>query len=175
MDLVHDELMRSGTQGDERLTNTQLRTVIRTLRAVTTRCDQTFKLPFQDHSSWKTYWVKNGAQGSWQARRELLSVLIDEASAKLEELQDQSPGATLADSISPHEQLGWPRVDTEVGELRRHFRGAKTVQDYRAVGNDCVHVLEALSAHVYNSDIHTPEGEEDPPIQKTKTRCTIHR
>jgi hypothetical protein len=99
-----------------------------------------------------------------------LSDLFDEASARLEELQDQSLSSQLADSISPHEQLGWLRVDTEIGELRRHFRAARTVQDYRAVGNDCVHALEALSGQVYESDLHTPDGEEDPPEQQTKLR-----
>lgn len=169
MDLVHQDLLSSGTDGSEALTNGDMRTAIRTLQAVTARCGQPFKLPFRDHSSWKTYWLKKGASGSWQARRVLLSELFDDATAKLEALQDQSAASTLADAISPHDQLGWPSIDTEIGELRRHFREAKTPQDYRGVGNDCVHVLEALSSHVYDSAF-TPSGETDPPVQKTKTR-----
>jgi hypothetical protein len=170
MDLIHDDLMRSGTGGGEVLPDTDMRTAIRTLEVVTARCGQHFKLPFRDHTRWKTWWVRNGAYGSWQARRELLSDLFDGASATLMASQDRLLSSTLADSVSPHEQLGWPRVDTELGELRRHFREARTPQDYRGVGNDCVHVLEALSAHVYDSDAYTPEGEDDPPVQKTKLR-----
>lgn len=170
MDLVHDDLMRSGTAGNEALSDADMRTATRTLAAVTKRCGHPFILPFRDHAGWKTWWVRNGAHGSWQARRVLLSDLFDEITAKLLTTQDQSLDTSLADSISPYDQLGWPQVDTELGELRRHFREAKTPQDYRAVGNDCVHVFEALSAHVYSPVAHTPEGEADPPVKKTKQR-----
>lgn len=170
MDLVHNDLLLFGTGGGESLSNEEMRVAIRTLRAVTTRCGEAFKLPFRDHSSWKAYWLKNEGYGSWQARRELLSDLFDEFTARLEAMQDESTASALADSISPHELLGWPAVDTEIGELRRHFREGRTPQDYRGVGNDCVHVLEALSAQVYDSELDTPEGEEDPPVQKTKQR-----
>lgn len=84
--------------------------------------------------------------------------------------QDRALDSTLALPVSPHEKLGWAEVDTEVGELRRHFLTAVTAQDYRAVGNDCVHLLEALSRKVYNHPLHTPEGELEPPAAKTKLR-----
>ena len=61
-------------------------------------------------------------------------------------------------------------MDTEIGKLRRHFRTASTPADYRAVGNDCVHLLEALSRQVYDHARHTPAGEDEPPIAKTKLR-----
>ena len=170
MDLVHNDLLLSGTSGGEALSDQEMRVAIRTLQAVTERCGEAFKLPFRDHSSWRGYWGKRGARGSWQARRELLSELFDEATARFEAMQDQSLASALADSISPHEQLGWPAVDTEIGELRRHFREARTPQDCRGVGNDCTHVLEALSRQVYDPLVHTPDGEEDPPVQNTKLR-----
>ena len=170
MDLVHDDLMRSGTGGGEQLDDDEMRMAIRALASVTARCGLEFKLPFRDHATWKTWWLKNGAYGSWQARRELLSDLFDGPSAKLMAAQDRAVESSLADSVSPYDQVGWPRVDTEIGELRRHFREGRTPQDYRAVGNDCVHALEALSQHVYKPALHTPEGEEDPPVQKTKLR-----
>ena len=170
MDLVHNDLMLFGTSGGESLSDEEMRIAVRTLRAVTSRCGEEFKLPFREHSSWKAYWLKNDGYGSWQARRELLSGLFNDATARLEAMQDQSIASTLADSISPHEMLGWPAVDTEIGELRRHFREGRTPQDYRGVGNDCTHVLEALSKHVYESDIHTPDDEDDPPPQMTKLR-----
>ena len=169
MDLVHNDLLLFGTGGGEALSDEEMRVAIRTLRAVTTRCGEQFKLPFRDHLSWKAYWLKNDGYGSWQARRELLSDLFDEFTARLEAKQDKSTASTLADSVSSHEVLGWPTVDTEIGELR-HFREGRTPQDYRGVGNDCVHVLEALSAQVYDSALDTPMGEGEPPVQKTKLR-----
>ena len=170
MDLVHSELMASGTSGSQRLDDGDLRLAIRTLEQVTARCGQPFKLPFRDHSSWRTWWNKNGAYGSWQARRELLSNLFDIPTASLMAAQDRVLDSTLAEAVSHHDQVGWPAVDTEIGELRRHFRGATTPQDYRAVGNDCVHLVEALSRQVYDHSLHTPGGEGEPPVQKTKLR-----
>jgi len=84
--------------------------------------------------------------------------------------QDRTLASTLAEAATSHETLGWPAVDTEVGELRRHFHSARTPQDYRAVGNDCVHIMEALSRQVYDHARHTPAGEEEPPVASTKTR-----
>ena len=54
MDLVHDDLMRSGTGGGEQLSNGELRTAIRTLKVITERLEMPFKLPFYDHQGWKT-------------------------------------------------------------------------------------------------------------------------
>ncbi|WP_322749488.1 MULTISPECIES: hypothetical protein [unclassified Frankia] len=61
-------------------------------------------------------------------------------------------------------------VDAEVAELRRHFQIARTEQDYRNIGNDCVILTEALSRQVYDPKLHLQEGEEEPPVGKTKIR-----
>jgi hypothetical protein len=61
-------------------------------------------------------------------------------------------------------------VDEEIAELRRHFQSARTPQDHRNVGNDCVTILEALSAQVYDPAIHLRPGETEPPVAKTKQR-----
>lgn len=67
-------------------------------------------------------------------------------------------------------RTGWHEVDKEISELRRHFQGARTAQDYRSVGLDCVAVTESLSAQVYDQAKHLREGEEEPPIANTKQR-----
>jgi hypothetical protein len=61
-------------------------------------------------------------------------------------------------------------VDTEIAELRRHFQTARTPQDYRNVGNDCVLVVERLSGTVYSAERHLRPGEEEPPFANTKQR-----
>jgi len=72
--------------------------------------------------------------------------------------------------ISPYQRTGWGAVDEEIGELRRHFQAARTPQDYRAVGNDCVFVTEALSRQVYDASRHLRVGETEPPVSNTKQR-----
>lgn len=76
----------------------------------------------------------------------------------------------LAWPVTPRDRLGWPEVDTEVEELRRHFRTATTPQHYRSVGNDCVHLTEALSRQVYVHAVHGPPGSAEPSPDQTKIR-----
>jgi hypothetical protein len=57
-----------------------------------------------------------------------------------------------------------------LAELRRHFQIAKSEQDYRNVGNDCVIIIEALSRQVYDPQVHLRDGEDAPPADKTKIR-----
>lgn len=172
MDLVRDDLTTSGTEGSGKgsLNDDDLRLAVRALQGVTARTGHEFKLPFRDHTTWRAWWLRNNAHGSWQARRDLLSGLFDEPYAALMSAQEGALRSTLVEAISPHERLGWPEIDTEIGELRRHFRTASTPQDYRAVGNDCVHITEALSRKVYDHASHTPDGEDEPPASQTKTR-----
>lgn len=172
MDLVRDDLQLSGTTGGDRISDGNMRLAIRALERASARADHEFKLPFRDHAGWRSYWIRKGASGSggWQARRDLLGNLFDPAYASLMAAQDRALDSSLVEAVSPHESLGWPAVDTEVGELRRHFRTASTSADYRAVGNDCVHLLEALSRQVYDHALHTPAGEDEPPVAKTKLR-----
>lgn len=78
--------------------------------------------------------------------------------------------AALATPVSPHGRTGWSSIDAEVAELRRHFQSATTPQDYRAIGNDCVVVTEALSRHVFRPAKHLKPGELEPPTANTKLR-----
>jgi len=172
MDLVRDDLLLSGTGGGESLLDADMRLAIRALERTSARAGHEFKLPFRDHSGWRVWWKRNDGYGSWQARRDLLSGLFDESYARLMAAQDRVLESTLAQAVSPHDRMGWPDVDTEIGELRRHFRTATTPQDYRAVGNDCVHLVEALSRKVYDHARHTPDGEPEPSVASTKLRLT---
>jgi hypothetical protein len=172
MDLVRDDLQLSGTGGGERITDANMRVATRALERAIARAGHEFKLPFRDHAGWRSFWIRKGASGpgGWQARRDLLSEIFDAPYASLMAAQDRALDSTLVEAVSPHSSLGWPGVDTEIGELRRHFRTASTPADYRTVGNDCVHLLEAVSRQVYDHERHTPAGEEEPPVAKTKLR-----
>ena len=83
MDLVRDDLLLSGTGGGEGLSDADMRLAIRALERTSARVGHGFKLPFRDHSEWRAWWNRNDGYGSWQARRDLLSGLFDEAYARL--------------------------------------------------------------------------------------------
>ncbi|MCX0272884.1 hypothetical protein NLM24_19660 [Nocardia zapadnayensis] len=169
LDLVHDELLAFGTRGGEQLDDSELEAALFALRAVTQRVGVDFEPPFRNFTTFKTYWIRNDASGSWHARRIILSDLLEPARVKLVALEERSLDA-LADPISPRTLTGWPRVDEEIRELRRRFQTATTPQDYRAIGAHCVGVLEALSRTVYEPARHLRDGETEPPVDKTKIR-----
>lgn len=171
--LVHDELEAFGTGGGEEMTNDDMREAILALRALVDRLGLAgFEPPFRDFNSFRTYWIREGAAGSggYQARRNLLSQQFDSLHDTLADLETRALSATLVEPVSAHPRTGWSAVDIEISELRRHFRSARTPQDYRAVGNDCVAVTEALSRQVFDSKVHLRPGETEPPVANTKQR-----
>jgi hypothetical protein len=171
--LVHDELEAFGTGGGDRLSDDQMREALQALRAVVLRLSiEDFDVPFRDFTSFRTWWIKSGAAGSggYQARRDLLFDIFESLHNRLADREQEALTSSLVEPISPHARTGWSAVDTEISELRRHFLSARTAQDYRAVGLDCVAVTEALSRQVYDPARHLRDGETEPPVTSTKLR-----
>ena len=168
--LVHDELEKFGTGGGEELTDHQIRDALVTLHVVLRRVGIPFDLPFRDYGTFKSHWKRNNCTDSYQKRRDMLNELFGPLHDRLVELETRTLSSTLAQPISPHPVTGWARVDAEVAELRRHFQNARTEQDYRNVGNDCVILTEELSRQVYDPKLHLRAGEEEPAVDKTKNR-----
>lgn len=170
--LLHEEFEKFGTGGGQELTSAQAQSAMRALRATVRRLGVEFTPPFADCDSFYSYWKKNGASGAggWQARRDILSSLFDPLHDQLADIQAVAFRSDLAMPVGDRPRTGWTRVDAEVAELRRHFQAARTPQDYRNVGNDCVIVLERLSEAAYDPVRHLESGEEEPPVAKTKAR-----
>lgn len=169
VDLVREELEAYGTSGGERINDHEIGLAIRALHAVLTRLSIEFELPFRDFTRFRSYWNRNGAYGSYQARRDIIDGLFDPLTAQLFRLEEASLHE-LAEPTSPRQETGWIAVDDEIRELRRRFRSASSPQDYRAIGTHCVGVIEALSRTVYDPTVHLREGEIEPPPDKSKMR-----
>ncbi|TNB69737.1 hypothetical protein FHJ30_17450 [Arthrobacter sp. BB-1] len=172
--LVHDEFESFGTGGnphaDERMDEDDSARALLALRQVLRRLRIEFAPPFRDFRTFRQFWIREGAANSYQARRDILNGLFDNIHERLVELELSTIASTLSNPISPRRTTGWPRIDEELAELRRHFGQARSEQDFRNVGNDCVIVLECLSAAVYSADRHLREGEAEPPVSNTKQR-----
>ncbi|MDP3984775.1 MAG: hypothetical protein Q8Q52_07230 [Acidimicrobiia bacterium] len=168
--LVHQDLVLYGTSGGATLDNPGMQLALRAMRAVGERLGIDVSVPFRDFDGFYAYWIREGAKGSWQARRDLLSEIFEPMWAELDRLEDTMLAGGLAEAVSPRAATGWSTVDTEIHELRRRFRSATSPQDYRAVGTHCVGVLEALSRTVYDHEVHLREGEDEPAPDKTKQR-----
>ena len=168
--LAHDEFEACGTDGNQRTDESGIRLILRTSRLLLQRIGVPLDIPFSDYRTFRTHWNANGAWGSWQARRDILNELFEPVHLELAMLEDHELGSILAKPITSHPGTGWSRVDTEINELRRHFGMARSAQDYRNVGNDCVAVLERLSEALFDPEIHLKEGEQVPPVANTKDR-----
>jgi hypothetical protein len=169
--LVHDNLEAFGTSGEVEISGDQMRESLLALGSVLKRLGlDRFEVPFRDYRSFKNYWLRKKGYGSRQARRDILNEILEPIHDALAERESEALSSTLATAISPQGRTGWTRVDEEIAELKRHFSQARTPQDYRNIGNDCVIVLEALSRQAYDAERHLRDGEEEPPVAKTKAR-----
>ena len=168
--LAHDELEAYGTDGKQRTDERGIRLILRTSQRLLKRLGVVLDLPFSDYRRFRSYWVANDGHGSWQARRDILNEFFEPVHVQLAELEDDELGSVLAKPVTSHPGTGWSRVDTEINEMRRHFGSARSAQDYRNVGNDCVAVLERLSKVAFDPELHLKEGEQVPAVANTKDR-----
>ena len=168
--LAHDELAAYGTNGEQRTDEHDIRLILRTSQRLLKRLGVVLDLPFSDYQTFRSYWVANGAHGNWQARRDILNEFFEPVHLQLAELENDELGSVLAKPVTSRPGTGWSRVDTEINEMRRHFGSARSAQDYRNVGNDCVAVLERLSEVAFDPELHLKEGEQVPPVANTKDR-----
>ena len=168
--LLHEQFQRYGTDSSQEIEDPESREAMRTLIAVTDRLGISFDPPFRDLTGFRAYWGSHGGYGSWAARRGMLQQLFDPLHEVLERLEEDILRGELAEPISPRPVTGWPAVDLEIAELRRHFHNARTAQDFRNIGNDVVAVLEAISAAAYDPSRHLFDSETEPPVTQTKNR-----
>lgn len=171
MGLLRAEYVGYGTDGGNSLSDVQVRNLQRTTRAVLARLGISLQVPWRDFSGFRAYWVANDGHGSWQARRDMVAEVFDSAQDSLEEME-HGAHHDLVVPVTGHKLLGWARVDQEIQQLRSAFQRARSPLECREVGLACVGVLEAVSGAAYDADEHLYEGEELPPVSKTKLRLT---
>lgn len=95
---IHDDLLAYGTGGGEDFTNAEIGLAMRGLTTTLKRLGIPAIIPFRDYTTFRTYWEKNGAYGSWAARRQIVSEIFDPLIARLYSLEDSSDrGSSLAE------------------------------------------------------------------------------
>lgn len=89
LELAHNELVGYGTDGSNELDDKQIALVVRALEAVTWRLGIPIKLPFRNFTTFRSYWIREGASGhgGWQARRDIVDELLDPTREQLTELR----------------------------------------------------------------------------------------
>jgi hypothetical protein len=128
--LADNELRAYGTAGNEELSNSQIRLVLRALHATGARVGVTISVPFRDFSGFRSYWGRNDGHGSWQARRDMIDGFFADAFEKLEDLEAR--GGTPEISSASLANLRDPAAI--IDNLNR-IRRAISVDPAQAVGS----------------------------------------
>jgi hypothetical protein len=85
---IYSDLSAYGTSGGGELTDQEIVPAIRALTSTLSRLKVSLDLPFRDYLTFRSYWMRNGAHGSWEARRRILGEFFDPAFAQLLALED---------------------------------------------------------------------------------------
>ena len=169
--VVRSELVAYGTSGPTILSNDQVKLAIKALSAAIVRVGiKDLNLPFRDFVTFHTVWIKEGCKGNYQARPDLLAKYFDPLETQLDDIEVQSFQSNLAEAMGQGVAVGWPEVERQVAAIRKHFEMATTPEDFRNVGNDCVHLIEALAIQVFEVSVHLLPNEGIPAKGATKFR-----
>lgn len=174
--LLRDEFVSYGTDGsDMRLDDQTVKPVLRATKMITKRNNLTEPaLPFRDFTGFMDYWRKEGMSGggSWAVRRGYIQDIFNPIIDAIEEKQDEIYITQLSTPVSEQPVIGdWVKLKDEITQLRNRFAGAKTPQDFSAVGTACVRIIEGLSRVAYKQDIHGEDTDtSEPPVDKTNIR-----
>lgn len=139
------------------------------LSAVLTRLGIKHPNTHSDLWTWYGKWTSDShLSPAWAPRRSYIAELYAPVREALEaSASSDNEVATGADD-GP---TGWADVDAKLGTLRRRVRDMDdSADDAKAVGLQCVSVIEALGRAAFDADRHLPEGEDMPHTNDAKTR-----
>lgn len=120
--------------------------------------------------TWYGKWSSDDELGSWASRRAYIAALYAPVRQELEAKADTHADVATGADDGP---TGWPDVDARMGNLRRRVREAENTDDCKAVGLQCVSVLESLGLAAFDAARHLPEGEDMPHANDAKTRLGL--
>ena len=173
LELTRSEFEKYGTDRTNVFDNDDARSALSSFKACCIRLGITeIDFPFRDFTTFRSWWLKNGASNSWQARRDLVENIFDPLVKRFDDLLLGIPERTLFDPLNINSQSTWPKIQEEIEQLRKHAASANSDADIRNLGNDCVVIIEKLSAFLYRHADHGDASLAEEPPTKTKNRLT---
>ena len=110
--LVHDEFESFGTganpYADGRMDDDDSARALLALRQLLNRLRIDFTPPFRDFRTFRRFWIREGAANSYQARRDMLSRLIDHIHEQVVELELATFESRSVIQSLPAEEPGGP-------------------------------------------------------------------
>lgn len=119
--------------------NADFKREYRALSAVLKRLDIKHTNDYSDLWLWHGHWQDE--LPTYASRRAAVAKLYAPVREALDERSTDYDGARPVDD-GP---TGWAQVDARLGKLRRMVRESRDVDDFKAVGHQCVSVMESLS------------------------------
>jgi hypothetical protein len=173
LELTRSEFEKYGTDRTNVFDNDDARSALSSFKACCIRLGITeIDFPFRDFTTFRSWWLKNGASNSWQARRDLVENVFDPLVKRFDDLLLGIPERTLFDPLNINSQSTWPKIQEEIEQLRKHAASANSDADIRNLGNDCVVIIEKLSAFLYRHADHGDAALAEESPTKTKNRLT---
>ena len=173
LELTRSEFEKYGTDRTNVFDNDDARNALSSLKACCMRLGITeIDFPFRDFTTFRSWWLKNGASYSWQARRDLLENVFNPLVKRFDNLMLGIPQRTLFEPLNFNSRTAWPKIQEEIEQLRKHATSANSDADIRNLGNDCVVIIEKLSALLYRHADHGDNSLGEEPPTKTKNRLT---
>jgi hypothetical protein len=130
----------------------------RALSAVLKRLGISNPNRYTDLWRWHGKW-SDGSLPTYASRRVYISEMYAPVREVLEAKVDAHRELAAPADEGP---TGWADVDAKMGTLRRRVREAENVDDHKAVGLQCVSVLEALGRAAFISARHLPKCDDLP-------------
>lgn len=129
---------------------------------------------YRDYEEFNDFVVEEYGPNPDEAKvRRYLGSIFNPIEDQVHRIQDVIWDTELILPISPRGATGWSRVDSEIEEMRQQFRSARSEQAHSSIGNCCNRILLFLSEAAFVPDRHLPDGEDLPPIAKTKNRFSM--
>lgn len=173
LELTRSEFEKYGTDRTNVFDNDDARSALSSFKACCIRLGITeIDFPFRDFTTFRSWWLKNGASNSWQARRDLVENVFDPLVKRFDNLLLGISERTLFDPLNINSQSTWPKIQEEIEQLRKHAVSANSDADIRNLGNDCVVIMEKLSTFLYRHADHGDASLAEEPPTKTKNRLT---
>lgn len=167
--LADTELRAYGTGGGERHNDSEIRPVLRALRATAGRLGVTIDVPFRDFSGFRAYWGRNDGYGSWQARREMLDGFFGDAFDRLEELEARPRGPKL-----PPASLSSLRDPAAILDNLERIQRAVPTDPAQAVGSAKELIESTAKTVLLERHIGFDERNTDLPALVTLAQEALH-
>ena len=154
VEVVEDSLENISRDQEPILGESEFPEAVKALKAVLTRLGIDFTLPYRSYRSYR-YYCHGQDLTSVMGRGVDLEQTFAPVKSALERIEDNMLRQPLVSPVFVDDENDkWRKVRREYSELKRAYARAITEEEMRALGTNCIGVLEAVADAVYVPALH---------------------